>query len=139
MEWLGKDHSSVISLCQQYRIHPSEAMGGQKVAWNSSTDYGQKKQTGTSTIIIIPNSNREEIGKIIQSFQSQSPCQGSYSLGEDEALSLTLEVGDFSMEERIWFASPNLRLRTCLIKGNDGYSRTAFYSEIRKLPPKEAA
>ena len=60
-------------------------------------------------------------------------------LAEDEALNLTLEVGDFLMEERIWFASENLRLRTSLIKGNNGYSRTAFYSEIRRLPPQKAA
>ncbi len=139
VEWLDTDHSLVVSLCQEYRIDPSQAIGGQQVSWNSSADYGQKKQTGSATMIIIPDSNTPKTGKIIQSFQSKPSSQGSYSLGDDEALNLTLEVGDFLMEERIWFASPNLRLRTSLMKGQNGYSRTAFYSEIRRLPPEEVA
>ncbi|MDJ0732146.1 MAG: phycobiliprotein lyase [Crocosphaera sp.] len=139
VEWLETDHSLLVSLCQQHRINSSQAIGGQKISWNSSVDYGQKKQTGSATMIVIPDNNTPQIGKIIQSFQSKPSSQGSYSLGEDEALTLTLEVGDFSIEERIWFASPNLRLRTSLMKGKNGYSRTAFYSEIRRLPPEEAA
>ena len=139
VEWLEANHSTVVSLCQQYNLDPSQAIGGKKISWNSSTDYGQKNQTGNATIILIPDSNQPKIGKIIQTFQSQTSSQGSYLLAEDEALNLTLEVGDFLMEERIWFASENLRLRTSLIKGNNGYSRTAFYSEIRRLPPQQAA
>ena len=139
VEWLNSDHSLVTSLCQEYRIDPSQAIGGQKISWNRSSDYGKQKPTGNATIILIPDSNQPEVGKIIQTFQSQPASPGSYSLGEDEALTLTLELGDFSMEERIWFASDNLRLRTSLIKGNNGYSRTAFYSEIRRLTPQQAA
>ncbi len=139
VEWLERDDSLVVSLCQQYRIDPRQAIGGQKVSWNNSSDYGQKKQMGNAAMILIPDSNQPQIGKIIQSFQSQPSSQGNYSLGDDEALTLILKSGDFLIEERIWFASPNLRLRTSLIKGNNGYSRTAFYSEIRRLPPKEAA
>ncbi|MDJ0846091.1 phycobiliprotein lyase [Crocosphaera sp.] len=139
VEWLDSDHSLLVSLCQQHRIDPSQAIGGQKVSWNSAADYGQKKQVGSATMIIIPDSNQTQTGKIIQSFQSQPSSQGSYSLGEDEALTLTLNVGDFSLEERIWFASPNLRLRTSLMKGQSGYSRSAFYSEIRRLPPEKVA
>ncbi len=139
IEWLDKDHSLLVPLCQQHRIDPTQAIGGQKISWNTSIDYAQKKQIGNATMIIIPDSNTPQIGTIIQSFQSQPSSQGSYRLGEDEALTLTLQVGDFFLEERIWFASPNLRLRTSLIKGNNGYSRSAFYSEIRRLIPEEAA
>lgn len=140
VEWLNTDHSLLVSLCQQHRIDPNQAIGGQQVSWNSSSDYySQQKQTGSATMIVIPDSNTPQKGKIIQSFQSNPSSQGNYSLGDDEALTLTLEMGDFLMEERIWFASPNLRLRTSLMKGKDGYSRTAFYSEIRRLPPQEVA
>ena len=139
VEWLDTDDSLLVSLCQQHRIDPGQAIGGQKVSWNSSTDYGQKKQVGNATMIIIPDNHKPQTGQIIQSFQSQPSSQGNYSLGEDEALTLTLNVGNFSLEERIWFASPNLRLRTSLMKGENGYRRTAFYSEIRRLPPEKVA
>ncbi|MDJ0657864.1 MAG: phycobiliprotein lyase [Crocosphaera sp.] len=139
VEWLDTDDSLLVSLCQQHRIDPDRAIGGQKASWNSSTDYSQKKQVGNATMIIIPDSHQPQTGQIIQTFQSQPSFQGHYSLGEDEALTLTLNVGDFSLEERIWFASPNLRLRTSLMKGQNGYSRSAFYSEIRRLPPEKVA
>ncbi|EAZ93849.1 phycobiliprotein lyase [Crocosphaera chwakensis] len=139
IEWLDTDHSLLVSLCQQHGIDPNQAIGGQTVSWNSSSDYGQKKQTGSTILIVIPDNNTPQTGQIIQSFQSKPSSQGNYSLGEDEALTLILEVGDFSIEERIWFASPNLRLRTSLMKGKNGYNRTAFYSEIRRLPPQEVA
>ena len=66
VEWLEANHSTVVSLCQQYNLDPSQAIGGKKISWNSSTDYGQKNQTGNATIILIPDSNQPKIGKIIQ-------------------------------------------------------------------------
>ncbi|MGK7941115.1 MAG: phycobiliprotein lyase [Crocosphaera sp.] len=139
IEWLEKTHSMVVSLCQEYQIDPNQAIGGQKVSWNGSLDYGKQKQIGTATMIVIPDTNTPERGKIIQLFQSQPSQQGNYSLGKDEALTLSLQKGDFWLEERVWFASPNLRLRTSLMKGQNGYSRTAFYSEIRRMSPEKAA
>ena len=139
VEWLENTDSLVIALCQEYRIDPNQVIGGQKVSWNSSLDFSKQKQIGTATMIVIPDENTPETGKIIQSFQSQPSKQGNYSLGRDEALTLSLEKGDFWLEERVWFASPNLRLRTSLMKGQNGYSRTAFYSEIRRMAPEEAA
>ena len=139
VEWIDNTHSMVISLCQEYHINPSQAIGGQQVSWNSGLDYGKQKQIETATMIVIPDKNTPEIGKIIQSFQSQPSKQGNYSLGKDEALTLSLKSGEFWFEERVWFASPNLRLRTSLMKGQNGYSRTAFYSEIRRLTPEKAA
>ncbi|MDJ0510504.1 MAG: phycobiliprotein lyase [Crocosphaera sp.] len=139
VEWLENTDSLVVSLCQEYHLDPHQAIGGHKVSWNSSLDYGKQKQIGTATMIVIPDESNPKAGKIIQSFQSQPSKQGNYSLGQDEALTLSLEKGDFCLEERVWFASPNLRLRTTLMKGKNGYSRTAFYSEIRRMPPEKAA
>ncbi|MFS8836524.1 phycobiliprotein lyase, partial [Synechococcus sp. WC101] len=36
-------------------------------------------------------------------------------------------------EERIWFASPNLRLRASTVKRFGGFSMASFCSEVRKL------
>ena len=62
---------------------------------------------------------------------------GHYTLGQDEALTLIIETEDIYAEERQWFASENLKLRTIMMRHNDGTQQTSFYSEIRKAPPKE--
>lgn len=139
VEWLGTDHSLLISLCQEHRIDPKKVIGGQQISWNNSVDWGKAKQTGTATIIVIPDESTPNIGRILHNIPPQGSTIGKYRLGEDEALILAIDGDNFSMEERLWFASPNLRLRTSLMKGKNGYSRTAFYSEIRRLPPQEAA
>ena len=40
-------------------------------------------------------------------------------------------------EERQWFASDNLRMRTIVAQYQDGRKQTSFYSEIRKAKPKK--
>jgi hypothetical protein len=44
-------------------------------------------------------------------------------------------------EERLWFASPNLRLRTSILKRFGGFSMASFCSEIRMggVQPQENA
>ncbi|GBF86503.1 chorismate-binding protein [Aphanothece sacrum FPU3] len=141
VEWLERDHTEVFSLCQQYQINSKTTIGAQKITWDTSTDWGKPKQIGSAIIIFIPDVNKPEIGRILRKVgNSNLPAKlGNYSLGEDEALTLTLEDNNNYLEERLSFASPNLRLRTSLTKARNGFSQTAFYSEIRKLPPQAAA
>jgi hypothetical protein len=63
---------------------------------------------------------------------------GQFAIGEDEALTLTTQHGETSSEERLWFASPNLRLRTSILKEANGFSATSFCSEIRMGVTKPA-
>jgi phycoerythrin-associated linker protein len=65
--------------------------------------------------------------------------QGTFTLAADEALTLALAGEGYAIEERLWFASPNLRMRTTVQKGADGMQRASFCTEIRMNtePPKE--
>ncbi|ACK65442.1 conserved hypothetical protein [Rippkaea orientalis PCC 8801] len=140
IEWLDSDHPQVIAWCQHYQIDSTSAIGGKKISWNNSLDWGQPKQIGSTIIVVIPDPNMPQMGQILRGTNNQNPpIVGRYSLGSDRALTLQLEENNHCLEERLWFASDNLRLRTSLIKSPHGFSQTAFYSEIRKLPPKEVA
>jgi len=46
-------------------------------------------------------------------------------------LTLYVRVGNTYLEERLWFASPNLRMRVSVAKNAGGVSYTSFTSEIR--------
>jgi hypothetical protein len=52
-------------------------------------------------------------------------------LGSDDALTLITEYETMSSEERLWFASPNLRMRVSVLKRYGGFSMASFTSEIR--------
>jgi hypothetical protein len=131
VENLSHDRPEIVTLCQQYQINPSDTLGGMKTLWDNSVDWGKPKQIGSTTMVLIPTSDNPLVGKIIH-----AAGLGGYVLGNDEALTLAIEQENFSLEERMWFASPNLRLRTSLIKNSHGFSQMTFYSEIRKIAPK---
>jgi len=52
-------------------------------------------------------------------------------MGSDQALTLVTEYETMSSEERLWFSSPNLRLRVSILKRFGGLSMASFTSEIR--------
>ncbi|MBR8829336.1 MAG: phycobiliprotein lyase [Gomphosphaeria aponina SAG 52.96 = DSM 107014] len=128
IELLAPDAPELIQLCQQNQSDPKFTLAT-KTSWDNSVDWGKTKQTGATTIILLPDAENQQIGKLITGEQKS----GQYHLGEDEALTLIVEEGDNYFTERIWFASENLRLRTTLVKNNHSFTMTAFYSEIRRV------
>ncbi|MGH2415086.1 MAG: phycobiliprotein lyase, partial [Microcystaceae cyanobacterium] len=119
-------------------INSTATLGGTKANWDNSVDSGKTKQIGSSLIVFLPNTDNAHIGKLLRTANNPqtSLVAGRYILGNDEALTLMTEDERTYSEERLWFASPNLRLRTSLIKYSGSFSAMAFYSEIRRVPPK---
>jgi len=48
-------------------------------------------------------------------YAEKTPVAGRYIMGSDE-LTLITEYETMSSEERLWFASPNLRMRVSVLK-----------------------
>jgi hypothetical protein len=111
-----------------------------QTSWDNAVDWGKPKQCGSVVLAFWPEQKYPQRGQMWRSpwGHQKEGVRGTYQLGEDESLSYTWEQGEWRGQERLWFASPNLRMRTCLIQRGVDFSHSAFYSEIRKLPPKEA-
>jgi hypothetical protein len=138
IEILAPDDSQVLQLCQEHDIAPHRSSGGVRHSWDNSLDWGKPKQQGSSLIVLIPDGNNPQIGRLLKKaghHQKTSSC-GQYILGKDEALTLIIETEDIYAQERLWFASNNLRLRTTFVKDTNGSTQTSFYSEIRKASPQ---
>ncbi len=131
IEKFAPNHPEVIDLCRQSDIDPSLTVGGTKTSWDNSPDWGKPKQTGATLIVWIPETDNPRQGKMLRGADL-----GDYHLGEDEVLTLTLQTAKIYAQERVWFPSPNLRLRTTLTRQTQGFSHTAFYSEIRRVVSK---
>ena len=139
IEQLASRDDQLVRLCEQAKIDPVSALGGLQTSWDTTASWDRSAQRGSVVIVLIPDEENAEKGQLLQLVGGQSPSivlSGQYSLGTDEALTLQLEQDSTYWQERIWFASPNLRLRSSLILGKNGNKNTAFYSEIRRMPPK---
>ena len=137
IEILPIDNPQVIQLCQQASVDPSSVWGGVKYTWKGTIAWDTPTQTspnqqGESIAIAIPDSLAATTGKLYHlAKNATSPQIARYSMGDDNALTLVTEHENICSEERIWFESDNVRIRTTIVTQTGGDSLASFYSEIR--------
>ncbi|MHC5861275.1 phycobiliprotein lyase [Nostoc sp.] len=143
VETLALDHPEAIKLCQKYKINPSSASSASKITWNGTTEKDQVKHSGSTVLVSVPDEDNPTQGKLLREIvdANKTPVAGRYKIDSDGALILSTEDENISSEERLWFASPNLRMRVNVLKSFGGFSITSFTSEIRMggFPPAEKA
>jgi len=134
IEMLSQDDPEVIKLCEEYQIDPALAWGGARVTWDGTMEWDEQKHAGSSVLVPIADPEKPNEGQLIRDvgYAEKAGVAGRYIIGSDEALTLITEYETMYSEERIWFASPNLRLRTSILKRFGGFSMASFCSEIRK-------
>ena len=133
IEMLPADHPDVVKLCEQYEFDPSRASCGARVTWNGTMEWDEEKHNGSTVLAIVPNEDDPDEGKLLREmgYAEKTPVAGSYKIGSDGALTLVTEYETMWSEERLWFASPNLRMRVSVLKRFGGFSMASFTSEIR--------
>lgn len=133
VELLDQADPEVIKLCKQCNLEPSLALCGARVSWDHTTEWNSGKQTGSAVLVPIADPDQPNQGKLLRSASdaAQTAVTGRYMMGNDATLTLIIESETMYSEERLWFASPNLRLRTSLVKAADGSGIASFFSEIR--------
>ncbi|WP_324282787.1 phycobiliprotein lyase [Cyanobacterium aponinum UTEX 3222] len=142
---LTADDSKITQLANQYHFNLDLSLGAFGVAaplvlassWDNSPDWGKPKQTGESLMLIFRSEDDLNKGNIVRITNSSEIVKGEYVLAEDESLILRIIKDDQYLEERINFASDNLRLRNTIFKHNNQVRQTCFYSEIKRVVKKE--
>ncbi|MEA5594553.1 phycobiliprotein lyase [Rivularia sp. UHCC 0363] len=132
IETLPADHPEVIKLCEQHQVEFNSGFGA-RVTWNGTMEWDQEKHEGSTVLVAIPNLDNPMEGKLLREmgYAEKTPVAGTYKMGSDDALTLTTEYETMWSEERLWFASPNLRMRVGILKRFGGFSMASFTSEIR--------
>ena len=132
VESLTNQDSAVIQLCEHCHIHPQQALCGLRISWTGTVEGSPQQEQGTTFLVAIADPDNTCEGKILRQQGTVQTSNGRYLMGTDDVLTLTAETEQGASVERIWFASPNLRLRTGLIQEADQqYSVASFCSEIR--------
>lgn len=144
IEMLAIDDPEVIKLCEQYNFDPALALCGARVSWDGTMEWDEEKHAGSTVIVPIADADNPNEGKLLRDtgYAEKAPVAGRYVMGSDDALTLITEYETMYSEERLWFASPNLRLRTSILKRFGGFSMASFCSEIRMggvQPPANAS
>jgi hypothetical protein len=135
---LPADDPQVSQLCQQAQIDPSLVWGGVKYIWQGTATWdaqqqSQVNQQGEEIVIAIPSQPIANTGKLFRTVSgaAKSPILARYSMGDDNALTLVTEQSQSSTEDRIWFESDNVKLRTTIVTQTNGDVLASFYTEIR--------
>ena len=138
IEPIDLEDSKAIELCKSYDIDPKLAISPFKMSWSGESDWDDNEvQEGSSILIPIPQSGDLTKGRLLREkgYAETIPAVGEYHISEDGTFILVTKYDRAAAEEKIWFATPNVRCRVSLIKTNDGQGVTtaSYSSEIRSL------
>ncbi|HHP7243893.1 MAG TPA: phycobiliprotein lyase [Elainellaceae cyanobacterium] len=133
VELLPASDSIVIQMCEQQTIDPTSAACGVRVTWEGFVGQDPDKQLGVTVLVPIEDAEQPNQGMLLRKTlrPHDSTATGRYILAADDILTLTTEYDGMFSEERLWFASPNLRLRSSILKRQDDFCTASFCSEIR--------
>jgi phycoerythrin-associated linker protein len=135
---ITSDNAAVIELCKTNQVDPNLVSSPFFMSWEGESDWDEDEVLSGSTILVpVPDPNEPNKGRLLreQGYAETIPAVGNYHLIEDGTFILTTQYERATAEEKIWFATPNLRFRVSLIKTSDGKGVTtaSFSSEIRSL------
>lgn len=138
IESLAKDDAAVLALCESQGFDPGAIASPFKMSWEGETDWDEDDVLKGQTILVpVPAADGSPTGKLLrdQGYAETIPAAGDYVLTPEGTFILTTGYDRAAAEEKIWFASDNLRFRVSLIKTSDGKGVTtaSLSSEVRML------
>ena len=138
IEPLTCDDPRVLDLCRSCGVDPPTITSPFRMSWEGESDWNEdEKLSGSCVLVPVPDPESPGKGKLLreQGYAETMPAIGDYQLTEDGTFILLTAYQRATAEERIWFATPNLRFRVSLIKTSDGAGvvTASFSSEIRSL------
>ena len=131
MDLLNLADAKVVSLCSNANIDPALALSAARISWQSTGFQPQPQEEGTLLMAAISSPQSARQGQILQQVSQGPIAQFNFQINADQRLILKGLQDPFVVEERVWFASPNLRLRVSLLKQAEQLQQATWYSEVR--------
>ncbi|MEM9770495.1 MAG: phycobiliprotein lyase [Cyanobacteria bacterium P01_D01_bin.73] len=128
--------SAVIELCKNNGVDPQLATSPFFMEWEAESDWDEDEKTvGSCLLVPVPDPKDEAKGRLLRSqgYAEKMPAVGEYRFTEEGMFVLVTPYDQAAAEERIWFATNNLRLRVSniLTSNGEGVLTTSFASEVR--------
>ncbi|ERN41945.1 CpeS-like protein [Rubidibacter lacunae KORDI 51-2] len=134
----SNDDAEVLKLCQLHDVEPDSIASPFHMEWEGESDWDEDESPrGNCLLVPIPNSHDPSRGLLLRSqgYAETIPSVGRYVFTEEGMFVLATEYDRAAAEERIWFATENLRFRVSTIKTSNGTGilTASFASEVRSL------
>jgi hypothetical protein len=133
-ELVPPDAEDVVKLCDRANLDPALAIVGFQTRWEKTS----LKPAGSSLLVPLrtPAEHHSDAHILLRGNANKPMQQGTYFWGSDETLIIVTPVPEGTVEERLWFAAENLRLRTSFMTYSHStpaapLNVSSFYSEIR--------
>ena len=135
VEALDKNHEKVVAICELHEIDPALAVGGAYVAWNGAMawDRDNESHAGTTVFALVPDEDNPRKGRLLRErgYAEIVPVVGRYEMDDEDGLVLETEYETMSSIERFWFVTPELRMRSSIVKRFGGFNTASFCAETR--------
>lgn len=132
---LENTDDEVAKLCQTNGVDEADIMTGVKMSWEGESDWDEETSEGESVLCVIKDGARH--GRLLRSigYAETIPAVGNWEMTEDGVFVLDTTYDAAAAEERIWFATPDLRLRVSQIRTSSGRGvmTASLSSEVRRL------
>jgi hypothetical protein len=104
-------------------------------------DKEDENHVGATVFALIPDADSPRQGTLLRDrgYAEIVPVAGRYHMDDQDALVLITEYETMSSEERFWFATPNIRMRTSTVKRFGGFSTATFCTETRLIADSDDA
>ena len=136
IEWLEPSDASVQKLCNVAGVPSEQAFCGMRSRWEGIVGTDPNQQKGSSLLVWLASEEDKRSGLLLQQAIAPGavPRRGSYALNSEDVLQWQLEDIRLRASERLWFASPKLRLRSAALSYGSTHKssqKNSFYSESR--------
>lgn len=126
----------VVELCKQNDVSVDDVLVSIAMSWEGESDWDDEETMSGSTVMSVVK-DTDSTGRLLRSmgYAEEIPAVGTWEMTSEGVFVLTTSYDAAAAEERIWFATPDLRMRVSQIRTSSGRGvvTASFSTEIRKL------
>lgn len=132
---LEEHDTEIVELCKNNQVDVKDMCFRLKMSWEGESDWDEEVSEGQSVMGVVKDGSCH--GRLLRSvgYAETIPAIGKWEMTDEGMFVLNTFYEAAAAEERIWFATPDLRLRVSQIRTSSGRGvlTASFSSEIRRL------
>ena len=133
---VDQDDEELVQICKTYDVDPKTACSCIRMEWEGETDWDEDAPPIKGSTVLVVVKDTDTKGRLLRSvgYTEEIPAVGDWEMQPDGTFVLHTLYDRAAAEERIWFGTPDLRLRCSIIKtqGGKGVLTASLATEVRQ-------